>query len=83
MWNIFFNFLAFKLQEPDEESEYFHIINLAQENAEILVTDFTQFDHKLKDSQCRWHAGLTRLDKYIAYDNNVLYLGAEDHIKIL
>jgi hypothetical protein len=73
MWNIFFNFLAFKLQEPDEESEYFHIINLAQENAEILVTDFTQFDHKLKDSQY----------KYIAYDNNVLYLGAEDHIKIL
>jgi hypothetical protein len=23
------------------------------------------------------------VDKYIAYDNNVLYLGAEDHIKIL
>jgi hypothetical protein len=52
MWNIFYNFFTFKLQDPDEESEYFHIINLAQENAEILVTDFTQLDHKLKDSQC-------------------------------
>ena len=61
MWNIFFNFLTFKLQAPDEESEYFHIINLAQENAEILVTDFTQFDRKLKDSECRWHAALTRI----------------------
>ena len=53
MWNIFYNFFTFKLHDPDEESEYFHIINLAQENAEILVTDFTQLDPKLKDSQCR------------------------------
>jgi hypothetical protein len=54
MWNIFYNYFTFKLQEPDEGSEFFHIVNLAQQNAEILVSDFTQFDGSRKDDQCKW-----------------------------
>ena len=53
MWNIFFNFFAFKLQEPDDEHEYFQIINLAKDNAVILVSDFTRFDQQRKHDQCK------------------------------
>ena len=53
MWNAFYSYFVFKLQDPDEDSEFFHIVNLAQENAEILITDFTKFDLKLKDSICK------------------------------
>ena len=53
MWSIFFEFFTFKVQEPDEGHEYYHIVNLAQKNAEILVTEFTKVDRKRKDDICK------------------------------
>jgi hypothetical protein len=50
MWNIFFDYFVFKLKEPDENNEYFYIVNLKKKNGTILVPDFTKLDSKRKDT---------------------------------
>ncbi len=53
MWNIFFNYLIFKLDPPDQDADYFHIVNLDKYNGTILVKDFTKYDEKRKNDECK------------------------------
>jgi hypothetical protein len=44
VWNIFYQYFIYKPASPDEDHEYFHIVNLEKNNATLLVEDFTKGD---------------------------------------
>jgi hypothetical protein len=47
-WNIFHQYLIYKPEAPDENSEYFHLINLEKNNATYLIEDITNNDPSCK-----------------------------------
>ena len=47
VWIIFYNYFVYKPTAPDENNEYFHIVNL-KKNARVLIKDFTNGDKTCK-----------------------------------
>lgn len=43
VWNIFYEFFVYKPTKPDENHEYFHIVNLKTKST-VLIKDFTKGD---------------------------------------
>eukprot|EP00347_Sterkiella_histriomuscorum_P017370 403349643 len=65
-WSINFQYFMFKTEAPDEDSDCFHLVNLDNGNATVLVEDF------LNDPEY----------KYFAYVDSVFYIGSPKNLKV-
>jgi hypothetical protein len=73
VWSICYNYLIYKPQAPDANSDSFMIVNLSKGGTETPVKNFTP------DSSCNLIIfSPLFLDKYIAYVNDVLYVANKE-----
>ena len=44
-WNVFYQYLIYRVEAPDENYNYIHIVNLDNENSTLLIEDiFNTYD---------------------------------------
>ncbi len=73
VWSICFNYLIYKPQLPDANSDSFVLVNLSKGGTETAVKNFTP------DSSCNNTAfSIFSIDKYIAYMNDALYVANKE-----
>ena len=77
-WTIFYKYLMYKPEAPDENSDCFHIINLENGNSTILVEDFLEGDRECK----HLYLITITIDKYLAYNDSVFYVSSSKQMKL-
>ena len=52
IWAVCFQYFLFKTQDPDEDNDCYHLVNLENGNSTLLVEDF------LKAPECKVSLGI-------------------------
>jgi hypothetical protein len=78
-WAICYNYLIFKPEGDDENSDYYHLVNLDLNNSEYLIRDF------VNDPSCKIFpfVNLSNIDQHMAFNDGLFYLANSNEIKLL